>query len=435
MAASRPTTPSNEIEILFSKKVNDFIRVNKDKDSYSKLDILPITSFADAEVKLEAWIEKQLSKVQGQRSWVTKWGDIPDSKLINIGKVIGKNYFIIERDLIIDGKPMASYRVDWSPEKGAHYNPAIRIDHKHEEAFLLRVNSSPLTPQSSNPSEDNARSLVLGRFLFLTQQSLKKNESMPDKVANDLLINCMKTSERSYFQNFGMLLRPVINAAIKAFEKHLSSQGNQGQNSESVDSSGQKIFDPSVIDIEVITSKVTQDLYELWRNPILLCIANIREGVELTNENSLDPEIAKVFILECEYARSKSSFSDFVGNKIKEIITPADAQSVPTFLNHLSDILSLSSEKRGSLNNVLTQQLLGRRKSSTSIIMQGLPSVPVRAERKSSNDDEFKAGEKKADNATSATLSTTTPAATAQTSEDTSKQIKTEDTHETPRPR
>jgi hypothetical protein len=286
MAASRPNTPTNEKELLFSKKKKDFIQV-KEGESYVKSDILPITTFDEAEAKLKIWIENQFSNEEGDRSWVTKWGDKTASQLNNMGKVIGKNFFIVEKDFLVNGKPLASYRVDWDDIKGVHYNPVIRRDHKHEDAFFLKVHLQQLSAQSSSSLQNNGRLEVLKYFLSLTKEVLSKKEVIPDENANDLLKNYMKITDRSYFQNFGLMLRPVIGAALAAFEKYLSSQSSK-------DSGNVEIFDSS-INQEKIIIQVTNDLHEIWKTPILLCLAEIRAGHEFTSDNSLPLDVAKVF--------------------------------------------------------------------------------------------------------------------------------------------
>jgi hypothetical protein len=79
-------------------------------------------------------------------------------------------------------------------------------------------------------------------------------------------------------------------------------------------------------------------------------LAEIRAGHEFTSDNSLPLDVAKVFLSECEYARSKNLLADYVGNKIKETILPADEKLIPIFLRHLSHILTLNPLKIVSSN-------------------------------------------------------------------------------------
>jgi hypothetical protein len=82
-------------------------------------------------------------------------------------------------------KPVASYRVDWDAIKGIHYNPVIRRDHKHEDAFFLKVHLQHPSVQSSSSLQNSDRIEVLARFILLTKDVLKKNEAMPDENANE----------------------------------------------------------------------------------------------------------------------------------------------------------------------------------------------------------------------------------------------------------
>lgn len=191
---------------------------------------------------IDAWIRDQLGKTLfiNEKDFVTKrlWANKNSSHIKNLGRVIGHTYHFSE----ISEKPIASYRIDWDPVKGKHFNITICVPD------LMGCRSAPnngkFVVQFGNLANDKIEHEEMGKpygelqviasSLVMTKQALEANDEMPKDIARKLMqlhrisievdSSREKDEARAYLNSFGEDLLPSILEAANKIESHESNQ-------------------------------------------------------------------------------------------------------------------------------------------------------------------------------------------------------------------
>jgi hypothetical protein len=340
------------------------------------LDLGQTESVAVAQQNVEKWITSQFKGITGE--WKPLWGTkLTEGKkndsntnegLRNLGRVIGQEYFVVGLRYTSGEKTLASFRVDWDPEKGKHFNPSIlntETRKKYAYKFGNKDADSTVDPETKKTFGETH---IINQMLLLTKDALERKQLMSPEQAQLILSNFEIQSKinRSYFKDFSALLRPLIESA-----QSVIASSNEHKNE-----------DAYKFDSVKLASQATSDLHDIWSPEVELYLDQISH-IKAIPDEPLNPIASQVLVSELIYAIENKTHGEATANSISNFFSNKDNNVTKLFMSYLCSTVD-DENKLNKLQSAI--QMIDANLKPSSHLTANEPSDTSKKEAKSSAD-------------------------------------------------